>query len=46
MEGGDSVRHLNYDSSTDCHEHYFVHGYGLLFFEVFLGYSKIWSNFA
>ena len=21
--------------STDCHEHYFVHGYGLLFFEVF-----------
>ena len=26
MEDGDSVRHLNYDRSTDCHEHYLVHG--------------------
>ena len=26
MEDGDSVRHLNYDCSTDCNEHHFVHG--------------------
>ena len=26
MEDGDSIRHLNYDCSTDCNEHHFVHG--------------------
>ena len=26
MEDGDSVRHLNYDRSTDCHQHNKLHG--------------------
>ena len=26
LENGDSVRHINPDSSTDCHEHDIVHG--------------------
>ena len=26
MEDGDSVRHLNYDRSTDCYQHDLVHG--------------------
>jgi hypothetical protein len=26
LENGDSVRHIDFDGSTNCHEHDIVHG--------------------